>query len=151
LRVLLDTGVLLRAFDRASLDRPAIHAALRTLWANREEIFTTSQNIAEFWNVSTRPATVRGGYGHPLAAVEARVRQLERIAYILPFTSRAYEVWRQLVVAHQVQGVAVHDARIVSVMIAENISHIVTLNAADFRRYQQITALLPQEVGVAGS
>jgi predicted nucleic acid-binding protein len=146
LRVLLDTGVLLRAFDRASPDRPAIHSALRSLWSGRHEIFTSAQNIAEFWNVSTRPVMARGGYGHALPVVEARVRQIERIAAILSFSARAYEEWRRLLVTHHVQGVAVHDARIVATMLAEGVDQLITLNVVDFRRYAGIVAVAPESM-----
>jgi predicted nucleic acid-binding protein len=51
-----------------------------------------------------------------------------------------------MVVQHGIQGVQVHDARLVAWMQAYGITHIVTLNTADFARYPGITALSPQDV-----
>ena len=46
-----------------------------------------------------------------------------------PTTGR-YRIWRRLVVAHAVQGRQVHDARLVALLPAHGITHILTLNAA---------------------
>jgi predicted nucleic acid-binding protein len=99
MRILVDTGVWLRMFDRNSPERPEIFRCLRRIWSGKHDLFTTAQNVAEFWNVSTRPAAARGGYGHSPSLVETRVHQIERLAKILPFTDSAYAHWRQLVTA----------------------------------------------------
>ncbi|HJT34679.1 MAG TPA: hypothetical protein VJ783_21815 [Pirellulales bacterium] len=53
----------------------------------------------------------------------------------------------RLVVALQgVTGVAVHDARLVSVMLSHGVSDIFTLNERDFRRYPGISILAPGNV-----
>src|SRR5947209_8656140 len=97
MRVLVDTGVLLRAFDRSDAEQQrVIFRALRKLWSNQDELVTTAQNIAEFWNVSTRPASARGGYGLPVSAVERRVQVIERLGVVLPFSVQAYREWRRL-------------------------------------------------------
>ena len=68
----LDTGVLLRLFDRSDPSHIAIRQAVICLKVRGERLVTTAQHIAEFWNVSTRPATARGGYGLPVEKVERR-------------------------------------------------------------------------------
>lgn len=141
MRIVVDTGVWLRMFDRGSPERPEILRCLRKLWSGSHELVTTAQNIAEFWNVSTRPVTARGGYGHAVPFVEARVRQMERLATIVPFSDGVYQQWRQLLTSHQVVGVAVHDARIAAVMLAEGLQYLFTLNGADFRRYPGISVI----------
>jgi predicted nucleic acid-binding protein len=143
-RILIDTGVLLRAFDRSAPEQRKIFRAMRKLRSEDHELATTSQNIAEFWNVSTRPTSARGGLGLPVGVVEARVRVIEKLGAVLPFSADAYREWRRLVVQHQIMGVSVHDARIVAAMVAANIQHILTLNEADFRRYVNITILSPE-------
>jgi predicted nucleic acid-binding protein len=146
MQILVDTGVLLRAFDRSSPVQRTIFRALRKLWLANEEVVTSSQNIAEFWNVSTRPAQARGGLGLSVASVDDRVKLLEKLGRVLSFSDRAYEEWRKLVIAHQIVGVAVHDAKLVAKMQAMNIQHILTLNEADFRLYAGITILTPEAV-----
>jgi predicted nucleic acid-binding protein len=147
MQVLLDTGVLLRLLDRSDPQHADIRQALRRLQGRRDMPVTSAQNIAEFWNVCTRPASARGGYGLSVAATERRVRVLERLFPLLPETPGAYPLWRNLVVAHAVQGVQVHDARLVALMQAHRVTHLLTLNGADFARYHGIVvALSPQAV-----
>jgi predicted nucleic acid-binding protein len=146
MRILVDTGVLLRAFDRSAPEQRAIFKALRKLWSENHELLTTPQNIAEFWNVATRPANARGGFGLPVAIVDSRVKLIEKLGVVLPFSDRAYQEWRRLVVSHQITGVSVHDAKLVAAMTASNVQHVLTLNGADFMRYVAITVLTPEGV-----
>jgi len=57
-----------------------------------------------------------------------------------------YREWRKIVVQHSVSGVRVHDARLVAVMRVHAVSHILTLNVADFGRYEGATAIHPGSV-----
>lgn len=143
--LMIDTGVWLRAFDKSSSERPAIVQSLQRAFAENDEIVTTTQNIAEFWNVSTRPHSARGGFGLTSSVVNLRVQWIERIARVLPFTLSDYQAWRELVMRHQITGVSVHDARLVAVMQTNGIGRILTLNTADFRRYAGIAAMTPSE------
>jgi hypothetical protein len=43
-------------------------------------------------------------------------------------------------------GVQVHDARLVALMEVHGVTHLLTLNAADFARYPGVTALTPAAV-----
>jgi predicted nucleic acid-binding protein len=144
--VLLDTGILLRLLDRADPQHADIRQALRALRTRGEDLVASPQNVAEFWNVCTRPATARGGFGLSVPETDHRVRLLERLFRVLPDSPAAYPLWRQLVVQHGVQGVQVHDARLVAWMQAYGITHLLTLNASDFTRYPSITAWTPQDV-----
>ncbi|MEX2306141.1 MAG: PIN domain-containing protein [Pirellulales bacterium] len=146
MQYLVDTGVWLRLFDRSDADHTTIREALRSLRSSGHVLVACPQNIAEFWNVSTRPASARGGYGKSVATTELRVQFIERNARILDESPAAYRLWRQLLVQHQNQGLAVHDARLVSMMQVAGLSHILTLNAADFARYPGIVAVTPHDV-----
>ena len=63
-----------------------------------------------------------------------------------------YAEWRQLIVAFGVSGAKVHDARLVATMRVHAVTHILTLNTADFTRYALEVGLLnpvsSQESGV---
>jgi predicted nucleic acid-binding protein len=144
--VLIDTGVLLRLWDRSDPNHAAILACLRLLFRQDIEIVTTAQNVAEFWNVSTRPLSARAGYGQSLQLTDRRVQFFERFGRILFDTPQTYSEWRRLVRLHQVSGVAVHDARIVAQMLVWGISRVLTLNSKDFRRYTEISAVSPAEL-----
>jgi hypothetical protein len=50
------------------------------------------------------------------------------------------------VVQHQVLGKTAHDARIVAAMQRHQLSHILTFNVEDFRRYPAIQVLNPHAV-----
>jgi len=142
MRVLLDTGILLRFLDRSDPVHPAIRQAFRTFRSQGDVPVTAFQNIAEFWNVCTRPPSARGGYGLYLAETERRVHLLERLLPVLTETPGSYTFWRHLVVAQAVQGVQAHDARLVSLMQVHGVSHLLTLNPADFGRYQGLITVL---------
>ncbi len=141
MRVLIDTGVLLRLLDRADPLHLPIRQALCDLRSRGEVPVTSAQNVAEFWNVCTRPASARGGYGLSVGETERRLRVLERLFAVLTENSGTYPLWRNLVVAHGVQGVQVHDARLVALMQAHGISRILTINVADFSRYAGVVSV----------
>lgn len=143
---LLDTNILLRLFHRNDPLHPLVRQALSRLRAGGARFCCTSQILGEFWNVSTRPATARGGFGLTVAETDRRVRIVERIYHLLPDAPAVHNEWRRLLVAHVVAGVQVHDARIVAAMNTHGITHLLTLNGADFRRYPGITIQHPQDV-----
>jgi predicted nucleic acid-binding protein len=39
-----------------------------------------------------------------------------------------------------------HDARIVAAMLSHRVTHLLTFNTADFKRYTEITTINPREV-----
>jgi predicted nucleic acid-binding protein len=47
---------------------------------------------------------------------------------------------------HSVMGVEVHDAKLVASMNVYGITHLLTFNLTDFRRYSGITAVSPSDV-----
>jgi len=112
-----DTGILLRLLNRADPQHAAIRASARILHQRGDVLVTSSQNIAEFWNVCTRPLTARGGLGLSLEETQRRLRLIERVMQVLPDTAASYLIWKQLVVTHAVMGVQVHDARLVALMM----------------------------------
>lgn len=141
--ILVDTGVLLRAFDRSSPVQKTIFRVFREHWQRGSVFVTSHQNIAEFWNVATRPASARGGFGLSVDETLKRVQTIEKLGMVLPFTNACYIEWRQILVTHSITGVSVHDARIVATMKSHGIQHLLTLNDADFQRYSGITVLTP--------
>jgi predicted nucleic acid-binding protein len=57
-----------------------------------------------------------------------------------------YQEWRKIVVAEGVSGIQVHDARLVATMRIHRIEHLLTLNVGDFRRYDRLIAVSPQDL-----
>ena len=91
MQYLVDTGVWLRLFDRPDPEQPTIRNALCALRSSGHSLATCPQNIAEFWNVSTRPASARGGYGKSVATTERRVQFIERASTILAESPVSYQ------------------------------------------------------------
>jgi predicted nucleic acid-binding protein len=135
--VLLEFGILLRLMNRNDPLHGTIRAAVRALKGRGDLLAMSAQNIAEFWNVCTRPATARGGLGLSIAEADKRFRLLERIIQILPDTSAAYPIWRNHVAHLSISGVQVHDARLAALMQASGVTHILTLNTATSRGIAQ--------------
>ncbi len=146
MQYLVDTGVWLRLFDRTDPEHANILAALQLLRSTGHSLAACPQNIAEFWNVSTRPSTARGGYGKSVDTTEQRVQFVERFGTVLDESPAAYRQWRTLLTQYQIQGMSVHDARLVAIMQSAGIRHILTLNVADFARYRDITVVAPKDV-----
>ena len=144
---LMDTNVLLGAAHRADARYPIVQEAVHKLWANEHELRATSQNFAEFWNVSTRP-TDQNGFGQTPVETDGLLKDLEGFFPLLPDSSEIYPQWRRLVVKYRVAGVQVHDARLVAAMIVHNVKHILTFNVTDFTRYanEGIAAVNPAAV-----
>jgi predicted nucleic acid-binding protein len=143
---LLDTNILLRLVVRTDPEHALVRSALRTLRLRGEQRCYLPQNLVEFWSVCTRPAAARGGYGMTLSEADENARIIERLFILLPESPALHAQWRQLIMAHGVQGVQVHDARLVAAMRVHGITRILTLNPSDFSRYAGITAVHPDSV-----
>jgi len=145
--VLVDTCILIPAFNPQAREYAIVRQALRLLGDSGETLIVTPQNIAEFWNVSTRPLD-SNGRGLAADQVGKMVNIICRVSRVEYETERSLTRWRELVERHGVQGVAVHDARLVAVMLARDVRQILTRNERDFLRYESegISVLTPQAV-----
>ena len=75
----MDTNVLLRLFDRSDPNYGMVQTALKVLWAQRHQPVIVPQNVIEFWNVSTRPTSARGGFGQSVAKTRSRLAAIDRL------------------------------------------------------------------------
>ncbi|MGC3969499.1 MAG: PIN domain-containing protein [Pirellulales bacterium] len=146
MQYLVDTGVWLCAFDGADDRYEAIREAFRRLNAAHHSLVLARQNVAEFWNVSTRTNLARGGYGKPPEIVFRRLAWIERHATIVPDPPAAYQQWKLLLHQFGIIGVASHDARLVATMACLGIRRILTLNGKDFVRYRTLTVVTPEDI-----
>ncbi len=76
----------------------------------------------------------------------SEVKQLQDKFPILSDSPQILLNWLMLVETHDVKGKNVHDARLVAVMMVHGITHLLTFNTDDFRRFPNITLLHPNEV-----
>jgi predicted nucleic acid-binding protein len=145
--ILVDTGILLRLVISSDALHSDARRSIRILKSRGENLWTLTQNISEFWNVCTRPAETRGGYGFTIYETAKKLRLIERLISVKPDSDLAYQEWKNLVVTHSVKGAKVHDARVVAAMKVYAITHLLTLNGDDFKRFQaSITVLEPASV-----
>ncbi len=130
----VDTSMLVRQADMNSADRPLALQALTRLVGQEELLYTVPQNMIEFWVVATRPQAVNG-LGLSTAEANAERRRLETLFPVLPDPPDLYLRWVSLVNQFGISGKPAHDARIVAAMLAHGITHILTFNGSDFRRF----------------
>jgi predicted nucleic acid-binding protein len=145
MRVLVDTNILLRS---AQPNHPLSSQATRAvskLLRQKYSVFFCPQNIAEFWNVATRPAG-RNGLGLSYEQVLREVASIEESLTLLPDVPAIYAAWKRIVQDYKVQGVKVYDARLVAVMSVYAVETLLSFNSEDFQRYELVTALHPAAV-----
>jgi len=142
---LLDSNILLRISKSDDPQHAAISHALRALVGQAARLCYTSQTIGEFWNASTRPLD-KNGFGLSVAETDRLARVIERDFEFLPDSREVHERWRFLLVAHNIQGVQVHDARLAASMYVHGVGQLLTINVRDFRRFDDLRVLHPSEL-----
>jgi predicted nucleic acid-binding protein len=146
--ILVDTNVLLRISRLEDPQQPLVASALLILESQRDALYFSMQNMAEFWNVSTRP-TERNGFGLNTSEAQSNVVRIERRMTFLPDNDLVYTNWRRLLITHRIRGVQAHDARLAAIMQAYGLERILTLNTSDFERFPDIAAVHPSQVVAA--
>jgi predicted nucleic acid-binding protein len=142
MRVLVDTNVLLRSAQPHHPLCSQATGAVAKLLRQKDDVFFCAQNIAEFWNVATRPAD-RNGLGLSPEGALRELTSIEDSLTLLPDVPAIYAAWKRIVYDYKVQGVKVYDARLVAVMNVYAVESILSFNSVDFKRYDLVTALQP--------
>lgn len=142
---LVDTNVLLRSIQPLHPMHKDAVAATLNLKARGEKLCIIPQNLIEFWVVATRPVSANGLE----LSVAGAAKELKRLKRFFPLRRDApaiYTMWEKLVVQHEVMGKPSHDARLVAAMLMHKLTHILTFNTGDFKRFSSITAVDPTSV-----
>lgn len=142
---LVDTNILLRSAQPSHPMHADAARAVGELLARGEILSIILQNIIEYWAVATRLIEANG-LGMSVDETAAEVIGLQSIFQTLPDNAEIFSEWKRLVSKNEVKGKEVHDARIVAAMLAHRVTHLLTFNTADFKRYTEITAINPREV-----
>jgi predicted nucleic acid-binding protein len=117
-----------------------IRLAVKTLIQNNCTLWISRQVVREYCRVLTHPS-----FPAPLEMRQA----VHRARQIIPFFKIADEneyVMQNLFVLLEsvaIGGKQVHDANIVATMQSIGIKHLLTLNIADFKRFDSIITLIP--------
>ena len=142
---LIDTNVIVRwVLPHDPLSPPA-RTAVKRLVQQGDAIYVGTQNLMEFWSVATRPHAANG-LGMRPAQAAAEVDRIEALFPILDDIPAIYRHWRHLVETCGILGRQVFDARLVALMAAHRVTHILTFNTEDFRRYPDIVVVSPHDI-----
>ena len=142
---LVDTNVLLRSVQKFHPMHLAAADSIDGLLSHDEAVAIIPQNLIEFWAVATRPR-VNNGLGLSVDETAQRIAAFKTALELLPDTDSIFKEWEHLVTRHQVLGKQVYDARIVAAMLVHNLTHLLTFNDSDFKRFDEITVVNPQSV-----
>jgi predicted nucleic acid-binding protein len=148
MRILLDTNVLCRLAERGHPHHVFAESAVTKLHNDQHELCLVPQVLYEYWVVVTRPIA-ENGLGMLSAEVD-KIIDLWLDRFTLFRDERGvFSIWRELVRQHDAKGKSAHDARLVAAMQRHQLTHLITFNVADFRRYPGIEIIDVQTVAVS--
>lgn len=142
---LADTNILLRSVQTSHPVYGDVARAVDVLLARGDELCVIAQNLIEFWAVATRP-TANNGLGLTVGRATQELTILKTSFPVLPDTADILPEWEQFVVNYKVLGKQVYDARLVAAMMVHSLTHLLTFNTNDFKRFGVITATNPQAI-----
>lgn len=143
-RYLLDTNVALRFSNPSAPQHELVRSAVARLLVN-DECVLTAQVLIEFWVVATRPINVNG-LGWSAEQARASVDQLLDRFPLLEDRPEVFPIWLQLICDNRIQGKRAHDIRLIAVMFAHGVDHLLTLNPNDFTIASSITIVHSQRL-----
>jgi predicted nucleic acid-binding protein len=144
-RYLLDTNIILRFTDADSAESTMVNDVIVHILERGGQCCITAQIVIEFWVVATRPVTVNG-LGWDVEKTERAVQLLINQFEWLEEIPDIFTQWLSLVKIHKISGKRTHDLRIQAVMLAHNISHILTFNPKDFVAVAGMTIVHPHHI-----
>lgn len=141
----VDTNVLLRSIDDGHVAQTVANNGLLALRNQGESLSIFPQNLIEFWAVATR-SQASNGLGRSIDGPKIELDSLKHLFVVLPDTDGIFSEWERLVVRYRVAGKQVHDARLVAAMLVHRVTHLLTFNTDDFKRFNEITVVNPQNI-----
>ena len=146
MRILTDTNILLRLAEETHPHHSQADAALYALRSRGDEPCVVPQVIYEFWSACTRPVASKNGLGLTVTDTASKVRRLQQLFPVYRDERAIFDRWEELVTRYEVKGKNAHDARIVAAMLHHRLTHLLTFNDSDFKRFTEITVLIPDAV-----
>lgn len=140
--VFLDTNILVRYDVLETPEHQQVRQALRTLIERNCALWISRQVVREYCRVLTHPT-----FAKPLTMRDAvaRARQIVPYFHIADEDARVMENLFTLLDSVPIGGKQVHDANIVATMQAVGITHLLTLNITDFKRFSGVITLVALE------
>lgn len=134
-RYLIDTNILVYAFDGSDTKHAAAEAALQDLVNSGRGVISV-QNLAEFSRVMTEKLPNRLSGAQARSMVLRLSDNLDVIGYDARTVADALSM-------HERYGVHFFDALLVATMEQHGVTKIITENAADFKGIEWLTAENP--------
>jgi predicted nucleic acid-binding protein len=148
MKILLDTNILTRMAEPGHVQHQVALNATDLLGKQGHDLVLAPQNLYEFWVVCTRPLSLNGlGRNADEAAVE--LAKFRSLFMILDESPLVLPEWEKLVTSLKIVGKNAHDCRLVAAMTIHQVTHLLTFNDQDFRRFTSITVLTPDAVVAA--
>lgn len=134
-KAFVDTNVLLRTFTPEMELHAQTATLLRRMWQEDAELWISGQVIREFIVQATHPKTLK----EPLSIVEAidEIRTITPLFQVADETAAVRAKLLELLQEHPTSGKKIHDANIVATLLVNNIDTLLTINLADFERFQE--------------
>ncbi len=142
---LADTNILSALTKRQNPQYSDVRRALTVLRKQGEKLCLVPQNLIEFWAIATRPIAANG-LGLSIVKTSLEIKKFKRYFIFYDDIPNIFAEWENLVLKHNVLGKNVHDTRLVAAMLTHNITHLLTFNTKDFKRFTEITVIDPQNV-----
>lgn len=139
---MLDTNVYLSATDEGRAEhRQAL--LIFNDWPGRgTTLYVSGQIMREYLAVATRPADMNG-LGLKQADALANVGMFRTRTSLLAEDDRVVDRLLSLMAEISCGGKQVHDANVVATMLAHGIDSLITINLADFTRFEHHIRVIP--------
>ena len=140
-RIMLDTNVLLAATDEGRAEHRDALTIMNEWAAGDTTLCTSGQILREYLAVATRPAE-QNGLGLKPADAVSNVRAIRERTAFLAEDARVADRLQGLLADVECSGKQVHDANVVATMLAHGVGTVVTMNLADFARFERYVNLV---------
>jgi predicted nucleic acid-binding protein len=140
-KAFVDTNILLRAFNANLSLHIEASALVFGMFDSGVELWINRQVIREFLVQSTHPQTFS-----PQRPISQVLEQLQLIRNSIRVADETEEVTTRLLELlrdYPTRGKQVHDANIVATMLVNGVDTLLTMNVADFRRFEGVIRLVP--------
>ncbi|HMV47173.1 MAG TPA: hypothetical protein PLD20_25900 [Blastocatellia bacterium] len=80
------------------------------------------------------------------AQAQTELMKIKSLFRFLPDVAAIYTEWEKLVAQHSVSGKNRHDARLAAAMKVHGLTHLLTFNSNDFKRFSAVLVIYPATV-----
>ena len=136
----VDTNVLVYASQRRSAFHARAAACLQEARGERRALWISRQVLREYLATVTRPQ--HGQAPLQMAEAIADTKRFERDFNLAEDGPEVFAELLRLLARVPVAGKQVHDANLAATMLVHGITRLLTFNAADFRRFEPLIALI---------